>query len=457
MDPDQFISYKYRAQMHEKKGELKEALRFWGEAIRSEPTIPNLYVSRAQLLKQMDNHEEAVKDLEKAHELDLEDGKISRLLKIFRTELKLTKTEEELTKGIGEDSSYWEAYYNRGTFYHRSGKKKEALADYEKALASKASKDIWFKKGLILYEMERYEDAIKDFDDAISGGDKDWKIYSTRGKCFGALNKNEEAVKDFTKVIELCSEERYKAEAYHDRGNAYKSIEKYKEALEDMSEAIRLSPEADHYFGRGNVYSSLHKYEEAEADFTKAISIEANHWNAYRMRALSYFRMKQKEKGIQDLTSILESNENPQIYYSRGVAYAGMGASSIDNVISDMTKAIELAPDLAGAYQMRGVAYNTIGKVKEAIADLTSAIKCAPQERVFYEIRSNIYIAQNDFKLAIDDISKLIELHPTSAKLYLQRAHLYDKLGDTGRFAEDYRKGSLIKTKKKLLRGQQAK
>ena len=51
---------------------------------------------------------------------------------------------------------------------------------------------------------------------------------------------------------------------------------------------------------------------------------------------------------------------------------------SISPAIADFNKAIQLDPNLAGAYNNRGVVYSETGKYKPAIADFNKAIQLDP-------------------------------------------------------------------------------
>jgi len=58
----------------------------------------------------------------------------------------------------------------------------------------------------------------------------------------------------------------------------------------------------------------------------------------------------------------------------RGVTYMRQG-NNIDAAIADFSKAIELVPDWASAYEVRGSAYVEQKKYKEALADYRANLK----------------------------------------------------------------------------------
>ena len=64
-----------------------------------------------------------------------------------------------------------------------------------------------------------------------------------------------------------------------------------------------------------------------------------------------------------------------------------------DSAIINFTKAIELDPKYAAAYNGRGGAYGSLKKYPEAIADCTKAIKLDPTDAIAYNNRGIAYKA----------------------------------------------------------------
>ncbi|WP_313894346.1 tetratricopeptide repeat protein, partial [Psychrobacillus sp.] len=55
------------------------------------------------------------------------------------------------------------------------------------------------------------------------------------------------------------------------------------------------------------------------------------------------------------------------------------------------TKAIEINPEYALAYNNRGSAYGNLGKYEEAVADYTKAIEISPEYAHAYNNRAKVY------------------------------------------------------------------
>ena len=82
----------------------------------------------------------------------------------------------------------------------------------------------------------------------------------------------------------------------------------------------------------------------------------------------------------------------------------------LDGAIADYTKAIELKPDDAGAYNNRGNAKQTKGDLDGAIADYTKAIELKPDDAGAYCNRAAWRKAKGDLGGALADYNKAIEL-----------------------------------------------
>ena len=121
----------------------------------------------------------------------------------------------------------------------------ESLDEYEEALAETKTENEylyadWFYKGLSEYDKENYPAAITYWTEALKLESKDNIPYFNRGIAYGKIGQNEEALKDFNKVVELEPE---KVSAYMNRGIIYSRLGKNEEALKDYNKVVELEPE----------------------------------------------------------------------------------------------------------------------------------------------------------------------------------------------------------------------
>ena len=101
--------------------------------------------------------------------------------------------------------------------------------------------------------------------------------------------------------------------------------------------------------------------------------------------------------------------------------YKGM----VEKSITEYTKAIEVDPKIAAAYNNRGDAYVNIGRYGRAISDFTKAIEIEPGNAIAYTNRGNAYSEKGDYDRAISDFTKAIEIDPEHALAYTNRGFVY--------------------------------
>jgi Flp pilus assembly protein TadD len=109
--------------------------------------------------------------------------------------------------------------------------------------------------------------------------------------------------------------------------------------------------------------------------------------------------------------------------YDSGTAY--YFKKEYDLAIADLTQAIRLDPNYAGAYRYRGRAYYEKKDYDLAIADFTQAIKLTPNDGYTYNDRGKAYIGKKDYDLAIADLTQAIKLNPNDNNNYYYRGIAY--------------------------------
>ncbi len=103
-----------------------------------------------------------------------------------------------------------------------------------------------------------------------------------------------------------------------------------------------------------------------------------------------------------------------------------------NQAIADYTRAIELDPRNAMAYNNRGHIYSNLGQHNQAIADYTHAIELSslPNEvSMGHSNRAFSYARLGRDDQAIADYTRAIELFPQNAVAYFNRAYTYARKG----------------------------
>jgi tetratricopeptide (TPR) repeat protein len=140
-----------------------------------------------------------------------------------------------------------------GTWVHVLGKSgwisqrdvlplEEALLHFNVELrsAKDAEKPIaYHNRGLALNGLEKFDEAISDFDTAIIASPKIASFYNSRAFAYHRKSEYDKALADYNKAIEL---EPKQASFLSNRGILYRDVKKYALAEKDFDTAIQLSP-----------------------------------------------------------------------------------------------------------------------------------------------------------------------------------------------------------------------
>ncbi len=143
-----------------------------------------------------------------------------------------------------------------------------------------------------------FEGAIKELTETIKTNPDDYDAHNMRAIAYSELKKIDEAIKDFTKCIEL----KQSPESYYNRGAAYFAKGNYKVALDDFTQCLKLSPDnIKALYKRALCSYNLEDYKSALKDFNKYLANYTIDYRAYYERALTKIMLNMTEEACKDL------------------------------------------------------------------------------------------------------------------------------------------------------------
>lgn len=251
-----------------------------------------------------------------------------------------TQSQTEPASGTSQDRRRRaELAFQLGNFLLMVGQLDVAVKAYSESIDCYPRTTAYNNLGMAYLAKGCFDEAIKNFDDAI-GLDRNYAVaYNNYGVAYGLKEDFDAAIEKLKKAIGL---DRNYADAYYNLGNAYanknmrdKAIKKYARAIKinpdyigaylnrgtlyaqkgdhdaaikDFDEVIRIDPNhADAHNNRGIVYGKKGKFDDAIRDFDEAIRIDPNHVNARRNRDRAYRKMNEHESQ----TNPRNSGESP--------------------------------------------------------------------------------------------------------------------------------------------------
>jgi tetratricopeptide (TPR) repeat protein len=115
-----------------------------------------------------------------------------------------------------------------------------------------------------------------------------------------------------------------------------------------------------------------------------------------------------------------------------------------EQIVGEMTRAININPRDALAYHYRGWAYRLKGDYEQAVADARRAIELDPARDDFFISRGRTFYLKRDHDKALADFTEAIRLNP-AADNYHQRGKALFDLKDYGRAVADFDRAAKAK------------
>ncbi len=293
---------------------------------------------------------------------------------------------------------------------------------------------LYYSKGFILHNFEKYEEAIECFDEAIILAPNKTSIYFNRGFSKSAAENYYGAINDFTQALKETPKANY---IYYNRGFAYEMTYEYKKAQEDYRKAIELGLDnSDIFYRLGGIQNSEKQYSDAIESYTKAINKEENPI----LIAILYAKRGDIKTRLEDLESALEdyklgleydsNNEDCQNgleYTSYQIEDKNQELEQLQNLSEKIDKGIELAESY---YQRGDLYYRNFEKYNEAIADYTKLVELITTEELSHIKKYALatiprcYHYMNDFVEEINAYKKALEYYPDDIEFYEKIANV---------------------------------
>ena len=360
-----------------------------------------------------------------------------------------------------------ECYDIRAHIYLQMGDSLKALDDLSAALKYKPQdNDLIETRGQIYYEMGKYDLSDAEYQKLIEKNPKEVMGYMGVGRNANEQEKWDEAIKIFDQVIDIDDED-YNLE-YRFRANSYMGLKKWDKAAEDI--LTYIEKEGDYSFALTAIEDHKEMIPILKTKFKlKAMQNPSDeNWPYYLGQlekesgdyksAIEHFYKSDEIDGTKgSLSSILDCyNEMGDYQRSLDVINEALEEDStltdlIDTKITVLEnlgrydEAVELAETLfedgdgdsfnVSNFITRGFAYYKAGNLKGALDDFIMAIADYDGFAPAYFYRGRIYEKLGDDTMAKADYAKVVELEEESES-YQCIPYAYLSLGEKEKAVE---------------------
>ncbi|MEQ9480878.1 tetratricopeptide repeat protein [Coleofasciculus sp. F4-SAH-05] len=300
-----------------------------------------------------------------------------------------------------------------------------ALELAEKLVTIRGQAEDWFKRGLCLSNLQRYEEALVSCEKAIELAPNYAPVWVLRGKMLYYIERYEEAFASCDKAIELNPNY---APAWFNRGTMLYNIDYYQEALVSYEQAIELDPNyAPAWFNRGTMLYNIDYYQEALVSYEKAIELAPSYAEAWCNRGAMLYNLERYEDALVSYEKAIElAPSYAEAWCNRGAMLYNL--ERYEDALVSYEKAIELDPGYAEAWGRRGLVLSQLKRYEEGLVSYEKAIELDPSYAEAWRLRGLMLDELERYEEGLVSYEKAIELDPSYAEAWGRRGFVLEKL-----------------------------
>ncbi len=244
---------------------------------------------------------------------------------------------------------------------------------------------VW--RGIDLNRMNRYAEAIGEFNQALAINPKMWGALNGRGYAYFSSGDSGKALADYNAAIELDPKQ---APPYLGRGIVFSSMGEQQRAVDDLTNATRLGPDLwQAYSNLGFVYNKMRQFDKAVPAFDEALRLAPKNASAYNGRAWANMNLGNNDAAIPDLKQAIILA--PNFFKPHGnLGRIYLEQRNADQAIAEFNEVLRIQPKEAPALIARGRAFEMSGNLDKALADIQAALAIAPQNSVALAVQDRL-------------------------------------------------------------------
>ena len=283
LGPEAAFAYRVRGMVHAAREEQDKALADLNEAVRLDPRDASNLRARGEFFADRHESERALVDYAAALKVDGRDARTYWLRAKLRMEAVNTDLAlKDFDAAILIRPDLPGLWGERGLLRMLKKDYAGVVDDLGAALKARPDQDMFFMRGYALAELNRHDEAIRDFDEAMRYGSYA-KLLLLRGVSYQKIGRLERALQDFDTAVS----EEPDAGSFAARGLLYKEMGRREKAADDMSEAIRREPSnATYRTVRAGMFLELGREEAAFADYDEAVRLDPYKPEPYYFRGV---------------------------------------------------------------------------------------------------------------------------------------------------------------------------
>ncbi len=270
----------------------------------------------------------------------------------------------------------------------------EALKTFDRALTIDPNfAQAWARRGDTLVILRRYREAIDSYNGALAINPYDEPARLNLALLLGRLGQYKTAVINYDRLLELNPEV---PEAWQNRAIRLAQLQRYKLALTSINQAIRYNDQvATAWVARGIILRALRKPKAAAVSYAEALKRDPRNARWWRYRGNAFLQANQIQAALKAYNRSLKlESKSVGSWHNRGLVLLQAGKNR--EAIANFDRAFKVNPDSYRTWHARGVAFQEMGFWDEALIHYEEALK----------IKSSHYPSQYAVAIAYCEVGK---------------------------------------------------
>ncbi|MCC6370578.1 MAG: hypothetical protein IT236_06225 [Bacteroidia bacterium] len=469
--------YALRALLYQRYGNFAKALSNFDLFVKHKPNSP-FCIYRGILKSVMGDTAGAWQDMERAISLAGNETEIIRLIFMhYKQATQPGRFEAYFRQVLAQDSGITIAYIALAELAQKKNKLSEAQNYYAGAIHQINQnlfderyklKFVYWNKGSVDYALQNYETALENINQTILLFPNQARYYRVRAKLYYELGQQHNVCTDNYKLYQMKEEifmpkkgylncnyredppvyskkwltsvelEENCLKAYDQtlfdtlglktaigyfnralnlqpdnlfalsgRANCYMKLADHKNLIKDLEQLLMVNPKCSPaLLNLAGAKKESGQLPEALKYINQAITLRPGNAENWLQRAEILFFMQDSEKALKDVTKAIELNPNlGRIYFLRSIinleAFNKQGEA-----LADIKRAIELEQNwpltnvIHTYYNNYAMVLNKMGRYHEALVEMDKAIAMNPENAIYYYRCGEIYARLKDMKSA---------------------------------------------------------
>jgi tetratricopeptide (TPR) repeat protein len=355
---------RYLGISQERMGDIKEAEKYFKEAIKQAPTDYSTYITLAKFYEKQKRIDDAIEHYGVAINYLTSANLLDEAIKVVNRLLKLTKQDPQMLALKAEIQRQKADLYSALKTVDVSLKR-----DPKRAYA-------WAVKGLIFLDKRDNDTAIELLQKAIKlDPAMDWAHVDLAGALYNTGNFDK-ALSVLERALEL---QPTNPDAWYWKGDVLYRLNRPKEALEAFDQVLTFVPnDAKSLGAKGQVLSDLNQSQRALKVLRRSIEIDPTLAWVHSELGWVLYRLGRNDEALHALNNALAIQPDNVIALQRK-AEVLRTLGKLEEALQVSHQAVRLDPEDAWALGTKGQILRDLGRDREAVETLRSALDHDPK------------------------------------------------------------------------------